>query len=195
MPRKLEFDVEESVDRATRVFWDRGYENTSMEDLLQSMHISPGSFYNKFQSKKRLYRICLDSYNEKYTARRTAVLFDETVPVQTAAREFFRVVIQEISRPKGPKGCLMTNSLCAEVLSDAELNAYVTDGMRGMSKRFQARLRKGVETGELPRDFDAATAAELMISWIQGLNKSAQLGKSTRQLQKETDLLLTGIGL
>ncbi|MCR9143795.1 MAG: TetR/AcrR family transcriptional regulator [bacterium] len=195
MPRKLEFDVRESVDQATRVFWDQGYENTSLEDLLKQMQISPGSFYNKFQSKKQLYRICLDHYNATQTARRTDVLFDESSTIQAAARGFFRMVVNEIARPQGPKGCLMTNSLCTEVLSDPELHEYVTGGMRDMGHRIQQRIQLGIDRGELPPDFDASTAADLFISWIQGLNKSAQLGKSARQLQKETDLLLEGLGL
>lgn len=195
MPRNIEFDVEQSVDRATHIFWDQGYENTSLDDLLKSMQISPGSFYNKFQSKKRLYRICLDHYNEKFTSRRTTLLLDENRPVQQAVRAFFRLVIQEIARSKGPKGCLMTNSLCAEVLSEDDLSKYVLGGMRELTAKIRARLTEAVRTEELPAEFDAATTADLLISWIQGLNKGAQMGKSSRQLQKETDLLLAGLGL
>lgn len=207
MPRKTEFDVEASIEQATRLFWAQGYENTSLEQLLSSMEISPGSFYNKFQSKKRLYRLCMDQYNERHTARRMEIFFNPETPVPQAVRAFFRLVIDEVTgaqpiptgksgaRTELPKGCLMTNSICGEVLEEPELGDYVTGGLQSLQTRIAGRLREGVDQRELPADFDADTAAGLMISWTQGLSKASQLGKSTEQLQKENEMLLSGMGL
>ncbi len=211
MPRKIEFDVDASIEQATRLFWTQGYENTSLDELLGSMQISPGSFYNKFQSKKKLYRLCMDQYNDRHTVRRTKILFNPATPVPQAVRDFFRLVIEEVTgaepargtqstgqsgeRKELPRGCLMTNSICGEVLAQPDLGEYVITGIRDIQERLADRLREGVDQGDLPADFDAETAAGLMISWIQGLNKASQLGKSAEQLQKENEMLLSGLGM
>src|SRR5512135_3236973 len=74
MGRKLEFNYERAVERATRVFWAKGYSAASMRDLLKAMGIGEGSFYHLFGSKNRLYLECLKHYNDTVTRQRLAAL-------------------------------------------------------------------------------------------------------------------------
>lgn len=62
MPRNIKFDYDRAIDRATQLFWERGYSNTSLRDLLKIMGIGEGSLYNTFKSKKNLYLKCLKRY-------------------------------------------------------------------------------------------------------------------------------------
>jgi TetR/AcrR family transcriptional regulator, transcriptional repressor for nem operon len=70
MARTLEFDYTTALERATRLFWENGYPNTSLRDLLKKMGIGEGSFYNTLKSKKNAYLECLKHYNETVNLRR-----------------------------------------------------------------------------------------------------------------------------
>ncbi|HEV2698253.1 MAG TPA: TetR/AcrR family transcriptional regulator, partial [Terriglobales bacterium] len=75
MPRALEFDYDKAIDKATRVFWKKGYSGASLRDLLKAMGIGEGSFYNTLKSKKQLYLECLKHYNGTVGRRRAEALF------------------------------------------------------------------------------------------------------------------------
>ena len=60
----MEFDYEKAIDKATQIFWKKGYSGTSLRDLLKGMGIGEGSFYNTLKSKKKLYLECLKHYND-----------------------------------------------------------------------------------------------------------------------------------
>src|SRR5215467_7098314 len=92
--RKLEFNYERAVERATKVFWAKGYSAASMRDLLKAMGIGEGSFYHLFGSKNRLYLECLKQYNETVTCRRLEALNAEP-SVGKALRGFFRGLIDD----------------------------------------------------------------------------------------------------
>jgi len=70
MPRTREFDYDLALDQAMRLFWAKGYSNTSLRELLKVMRIGEGSFYNAVRSKKALYLACLKHYNDVVTRRR-----------------------------------------------------------------------------------------------------------------------------
>lgn len=177
-----------------RVFWRKGYANTSLRDLLDAMKIGEGSFYNEFRGKKQLYLTCLDRYNELVTARRLAILDSET-SVRKAVRKAFRAVIEEIHDPRNPPGCLMANSLFADVLVDAELRRTVTNEMKAFVAYFTKRLATAKRSGELPGDFPAGATAQSLVTFLQGIFRVAQSVASKRELEKQVETMLSALGL
>src|SRR5215469_4101204 len=130
MGRKLAFNYERSLERATRVFWTKGYVSASMRDLLKAMGIGEGSFYHLFGSKKRLYLECLKHYNSVVTRRRVEALTSEA-SVRKGVRAFFKTVLDELDDPKTPRVCLLAQSLCSDVMEESGLERYVTEQMNG----------------------------------------------------------------
>src|SRR5215472_2741386 len=110
MGRKLEFDLNRALEKATRVFWAKGYVSASMRNLLTAMGIGEGSFYHLFGSKKRLYLECLKHYNSVVTRRRIEALTAEP-SVRKGIRAFFRTVLDDLDNPKTPRICLLAQSL------------------------------------------------------------------------------------
>jgi TetR/AcrR family transcriptional repressor of nem operon len=106
MGRKLEFDYDRALERATRVFWAKGYVSASMRDLLKAMGVGEGSFYHLFGSKKRLYLECLKHYNGKVIRRRVEALTSEP-SVRNGVRAFFRALLDELDNPRTPRICLL----------------------------------------------------------------------------------------
>ena len=194
MGRKREFDYGRALKRATRLFWAKGYLDASMRDLLKAMDIGEGSFYHLFGSKKRLYLECLKHYNDTVTRRRLAVLESEP-SVRKGVRNFFKSVLDELDDPKTPQVCLMSRSLSSDVLDEAELESYVKSGMEGFEERIVARLNEAKRAGELPADFQAEIAAQIIFTYLQGFFRVVHVLKDRGQMWRQIETLLTSLGL
>jgi TetR/AcrR family transcriptional regulator, transcriptional repressor for nem operon len=194
MPAKIEFDYDRAVDRATQLFWKRGYRNASLRDLLKVMGIGEGSFYNSFGSKRRLYLECLKHYNDTVSRRRLAALL--TPPsVKDGVRAFFKTVLDELDNPKTPAVCLLAQSLSSDVLAETGLGRVVLHDMQAFSGAFREQLETAKKTSELPADFDSALAAQVITTFLMGLFRVIRNLQSRAELEKQIEALLRGLGL
>ncbi|MFK5923674.1 MAG: TetR/AcrR family transcriptional regulator [Verrucomicrobiota bacterium] len=194
MSRKIEFDLNEATEAAMRLFWQQGFENTSMDQLLKEMQIGQGSFYNKFKSKRCLYQSCLKYYSEKVTAKRVEVLF-KNPDIPQAINDFFRIMIKSVGSKNVPQGCLLTNSLCSEVLAEGELESYILGELEKLERVFRDKLLEARQKGQVAQSLNPATVAALLITFIQGINKVSKTHKSTNQLLKQAKCLLDSLGI
>ncbi len=194
MGRKLEFDLDRALERATRVFWAKGYVSASMRDLLKAMRIGESSFYHQFGSKKRLYLECLKHYNAGVMRRRVAALLHES-SVRKGVRAFFRGVLDELDNPRTPRVCLMAQSLSPDVMAESGLDRYVTEQMQGFEQLFVERLRQAKKTRELPADFDEQTTAEIIVTYLQGFFHVVQVLKDRQEMWRQLEALLKSLGL
>ncbi len=194
MGRRLEFDYERAVERATRVFWAKGYSAASMRDLLKAMGIGEGSFYHLFGSKNRLYLECLRLYNETVTRQRLDAL-DAEPSVGKALRAFFKGLIEDLDNPKKPHVCLMARSLSSDVLDEAELGASVKSGMRLFEERISARLERAKGDGELPSSFQTDISAQIVFTFLQGYFRVVKVLKPREEMWRQIEVLLGRLGL
>src|SRR3974390_843604 len=128
MGRKRAFDYDDVLERATRLFWSKGYASTSLRDLLEVMGIGESSFYNLVKSKQELYLECLRHYNDTVTRRRWQALAAEPL-IRDGIRAYFRAVLDDLDDPAVPNVCLMAGSMSADVLGAVELRDYVVTEM------------------------------------------------------------------
>jgi len=194
MGRKLEFNYDRALERATRVFWAKGYVSASMRDLLKAMGIGEGSFYHLFGSKKRLYLECLKHYNAVVTKRRVEALVGEP-SVRKGVRAFFRTVLDELDNPRTPRVCLLAQSLSEQMMEESGLKTYVTEQMAGFEGFFIERLKQAEKSGELPKDFPTEVTAEIIVTYLQGFFRVIQVLKNREQMWQQIEALLTSLGL
>jgi len=194
MGRKLEFDYDRALERATRVFWAKGYVSASMRDLLKAMGVGEGSFYHLFGSKKRLYLECLKHYNGKVIRRRVEALTSEP-SVRNGVRAFFRALLDELDNPRTPRICLLAQSLSSEVMEESGLEGYVKEQMAGFEKVFTDQLRRASQSGELPPHFPAEATAEVIVTYVQGFFRVVRVLKNRKQMWQQIETLLKGLGL
>jgi TetR/AcrR family transcriptional repressor of nem operon len=194
MGRKLEFNYDQALERATRVFWARGYVSASMRELLKAMGIGEGSFYHLFGSKRRLYLECLKHYNGVVTKRRIDALISER-SVRKGVRAFFREVLDELENPRTPRVCLLSQSLAADVMEQSGLGSYVKEQMLAFEGVFAERLEHAKQSGELPPDFPSALTAEIIVTYLQGFFRVVQVLKSREKMWRQIEALLKGLGL
>ncbi len=194
MPRKIEFDYDLAIERATRLFWRKGYSGASLRDLLKAMRIGEGSFYNTIGSKKRLYLECLNHYNGTVSARRLRALRSGGSAGE-GIRNFFKCVLDELDDPKTPRICLLAGSLSGDVLAERDLKRCVLDDMGAFAAVFTERMKSGKETGELPRSFDAEAASQVVVTYLVGLFRVIGVLQSRAQVEPQIEALLRGLGI
>jgi TetR/AcrR family transcriptional repressor of nem operon len=194
MPATIGFDYARAIDRATELFWKKGYSNTSLRALLTVMGIGEGSFYNTFGSKRQLYLACLKHYNNTVSRRRLEALRAPS-SAKAGVRAFFKNVLDELDNPKIPSVCLLGGSLSSDVLAERELGRTVLSDMRDFSAAFKERLEAAKKTGELPERFDAAVGAEVLVTFLQGLFRVIRVLQSRSEMERQLEMLLGGLGL
>ncbi|MGH8691184.1 MAG: TetR/AcrR family transcriptional regulator [Burkholderiales bacterium] len=159
MARPREFDVDAALERATRVFWSKGYEQTSLDDLCAAAGIGRSSLYAAFGDKRALYLRTLARYEER-SVERIARAFDGR-PVRQGLEAFLRALIDDIVAGPGRSGCFIGN--CA-----AELARLDAARVRGSLARIEAAFRDVLKK-ELAPDADLDALARFLTAGIQGL--------------------------
>ncbi len=169
MGRPRAFDRDKALRKATKVFWKQGYVNTSVADLKKAMGLGEGSFYNAFKSKRALYLECLKHYNQTFMARRSEALRAEG-SAKDRIHGFFQVVIDDLARNKAA-GCLVSNSLTHEVLSERELKRYLFGGFESFLEYVADIVKQGQESGEIHASLDPTAQARVLFTYLHGLHR------------------------
>ena len=117
MPRPRAFNTSQALEDAMGVFWEKGYDATSMQDLVDAMGMHRGSIYNVFTDKRTLFLQVLDQYMETYWFKR---LRDDTTdrPLHNVLAEIVEDILRRDPTPPRPAGCLVTNTACELALRD-----------------------------------------------------------------------------
>lgn len=139
MARPREFDIDQAIDDAMRVFWEKGYQGANLPDLLAGMGIARGSFYKAFGSKKALFLRALDRYAAAYIAPAVAMLSSRSRPGIERIRMLFDGGLQRV-RDGDFKGCLLCNSAAAANLRDEDIRQRVHAQLEELCGGFAAAL-------------------------------------------------------
>lgn len=184
--RRLSFDREQALDAALRLFWARGYEGTSVADLLKMMNITPPSLYAAFGSKEALYREALERYRDVYAAFVAEALGGASSAHRAITRLLHQAALNYCS-PDTPQGCMVSIS----VLSCAPENegvATVVAGMRDSTvNAIAARLATARDAGEIPLHVDIFGFARFIAAIIQGMSVQARDGADHASLMAIAD--------
>jgi len=195
MPRTLEFDLENALGKAMRLFWKSGYAGTSLRDLLKSMGIGEGSFYNTLKSKKHAYLESLKRYNATVGRQRGEALFSAPT-AKLGVRALFQSVLDCLDDPKAPSRlCLMAASLTREVLAESDLRKYVHQQMSALMEGITARLAADKVAGLLPEEFDPQIVVPIIVTYLQGIFRMALVSYERTKFEREIEVFLTGLGL
>jgi len=195
MGRQIAFDLERAVDRATSLFWERGYAETGLRDLLKVMEIGEGSFYNTVKSKKQLYLLCVQRYEDTIVHRR----LEKLASAATAAdgiRAFFHASLDALDAPDTPSRlCLIAGMTTEEVLAEPELRARAESGLEKVRVLFCERLSQDRERGLLPQSLDPPLTSSVITTYLQGLWRMALVGYDRVSFERQIDVFLAGLGL
>ena len=179
--RPRNFDRPVALHQAMKLFWERGYEGTSFDDLIAAMGISPSSFYNSFGSKERLHQEAAAAF-----VACSGEWFAGTLAAVTDARTAFHQVLARAAREATlddmPSGCMIS---LAGTHVPPELTALRDRmaGYRGAAQSAMAdRIRRGIDEGDVPKGTDADALAAFYSALLRGMVVQARDGASRERL-------------
>ena len=141
MARPREFDVDEALGRATEVFWTRGYEATSVQDLVDALGVNRASLYGTFGDKAQLFEAVLDRYGRHVNGLVERALAPPASGAE-AIRTWFQELIRMVTQPGGPRGCLFIGSVSSCTTAPDPLRERVIAAVRGSTDRLQEALAR-----------------------------------------------------
>jgi len=178
--RPKSFDRTAAIQQAMQLFWDRGYEGTTFDDLIEAMNLSPSSFYHEFGSKEKLYREAADHYLKMSTS------YLRGFATHPDTRAAFEALIEEaaafFTNDASPAGCMLSlagTQLPPNLRSVAE---YTKSLRKLFEQALARRLRKGVSDGDLPPGTNVKELAAYFGAIFRGMAVQARDGASRKQL-------------
>jgi TetR/AcrR family transcriptional repressor of nem operon len=173
MARPREFDKAEVLDRATRVFWRRGYGGTSLTDLETGMGIGRTSIYAAFGGKENLFLEVVDHYDATYSHKlRVALKAGGTV--REAIERYFAELLAAFSDPDLPLGCLITNVAVEGDRGATRLGRKIAASIGRTEEGFYQLFRDGQANGEVEFAVDCRALARYFVAITHGLSTLAK---------------------
>lgn len=192
MGRPKEFDREAALDRALEIFWDRGYDGTSMADLVDGLGIGRQSLYDTFGDKRALYLEALDRYRTDRNLTPWHLLDEQ--PLRPGLRALFTAVVDWLPSSREGRTCMMVGAAAERAPHDKDVTARFCDNTAQVEARFAARLTRARAAGELGAQHDLAGLARYFTNTLYGLNVTAKAVRDRAKLLQIVDVALMILG-
>lgn len=187
--RPREFDMEQALDKAVRVFSERGYHATSICDLTQAMQLASGSVYKAFKDKKSVFLAALDRYKSVRDMQLRAA-----VGAGATGKERVRLALAFYAEAShgagGRQGCLVGGSAAELATFDQDIAHWVTAALARNEVFISALIRQGQEDGSIPPHVDCAATARLMLCLMQGMRLVGKTGRARDEMIVLVDIAM-----
>lgn len=171
---------------------EQGYHGTGLQELVQSVGVPKGSFYNYFPSKEAFSAEVVKHYIDPFIKQLDAHLQRKDASADAALRAYFDELIEETERRDFKGGCLLGN-LMGEIGDTSDL---AQSSLREAVHRYRDKLRDGIARGQregsFRKDMDARDMADFLVNVWQGALLRMKIERSVRPLTQFRDMLLNG---
>jgi TetR/AcrR family transcriptional repressor of nem operon len=174
MGRPREFDPDEALEAAMEVFWRKGYQNTSVGDLLEAMAINRWSMYQTFGEKPKLFLKALELYRGRWSAFIRAQIEGHASP-RAALFALIRAMGDQIVADRLHRGCLIANSAFELAALEPEAARVVTDGLRRLENAIADLVARAQAAGELTTREDPRRLARFLIASVNGIRAAGRV--------------------
>lgn len=186
MARPREFDENDVLERALATFWEKGFDGTSIDDLVEATGLGRASLYGAFGDKKRLFERVLAHYCARFAdlPRR----LEEAPSARIALEQLMRGWVLQVRPRSGPRGCFL---LLAGVADEPKCaRESLTSSLAHIEKLVAELVRQGQASGELATTADPVDVARMLVVLHQGLATSARAGWSSSRLDSAIEAAL-----
>ncbi len=173
-------EIENAVSAATELFWSKGFDDTSMQEIVEATGFNRYALYTSFGSKRDLFLAALDAYVQFGKSRLKASLEAEPDSAIAALRHFVHGMLESVA--DGKAGCLLCNVATEIAQEDPEIAARVRSYFDEIEDIFTTVFERAAESGELRAGLSPALAAKLMLNTELGLNTRARVGADAEAL-------------
>jgi AcrR family transcriptional regulator len=193
MGRPRAFSESTALDAAMRVFWERGYEGTSLDDLTDAMGINRSSLYSSFGDKETLFRRVIARYADG------PVSYIRKALKQPTARAVIESLLRGTSEVLGdtshPRGCLLLQGGLACGSGAESVKQALIDLRKNSEAVVEKRMKQAQREGDLPKNVDAKDLARYVSIVMNGLAIQAANGASPSELSRAVDLAIRSLPL
>ncbi|WP_058914002.1 TetR/AcrR family transcriptional regulator [Entomohabitans teleogrylli] len=180
--RPKTFDRDAALDKAMTLFWQHGYEATSMAHLVEATGAKAPTLYAEFTNKEGLFRAVLDRYIAQFAARHEAQLFCEQKSVLQALEDYFTAVSLCFTSKDTPSGCFIICTSSALAASSEEIANTIKVRHAQQQETLTRFLLQRQQHGEIPSGCDIRALASYLNCILQGMSVSAREGASVDDL-------------
>ena len=189
--RKKEFQPDEIVQAAMQVFWERGYEATSIQDLVEGTGLSRSSLYNTFESKHHLYLDALKCYSS-VTAANIAILSGQGQARDLIEQVLTKIMQDELS-PNPSRGCFAAKASLEISAQDPQIASVLQQNFQSLCQAFAQLISRAQGTGEISTQQDPEALALFFVNTMQGMRilaKGTALAERQQHLQSDIQMAL-----
>ena len=181
--RPRTFDPDVALRRALDLFWERGYEGTSLNDLAEAMGIASASIYACFGNKENLFRQVMALYG-RTSGEPPRRALQEHQTARAAVHAMLRATADQITGPDTPHYCMLILAAPTGAVENHPVREFLADRRRDMHTTIRDRLARGVSEGDLTASPDALDAlARYYTTVVQGLSLQARDGATRAELE------------
>lgn len=184
----MKYAQEDAVEKATILFWKKGFQGSGMRDIQQALDMRPGSIYARFQNKEGLFKLVVEQY-VAHSKDKLQSVADSDTPL-LSLREFFKTALINPDELRYMRQCLLVKSITElELIGDVGKKA-VLEGMVLLNNCFANIIEKAIETKELQDTTPVAFAADWLQNQFVGLRAFAVLQTDDSAIEKMIDKVL-----
>ncbi len=182
MPKETTFDKDFVLKQATNLFREKGYNATSMQDLVEVTGLNRSSIYNTFESKKNLFLECLKSYETLYDREVLKKLVQSNTGLR-AIKAIFDMYLFEMAVVKDSRGCLIVNCKSEMANHDAAITNFLSSNQQKALELFEDLVSQGQKDGSINQYKSPKEYALFVYSSLQGFRMTGILVSDKLQLQ------------
>jgi TetR/AcrR family transcriptional repressor of nem operon len=191
MARPREFDEGVVLDAAVGCFWARGYDATSVKDLVERTGLTAASLYNAYGDKRGIFRTALDHYIESSIGAR--IRRCETLSPRDAIRSFFHDILRRSLSDRERKGCMLVNSALEMAPHDPEFREAIAETLKRIESFFRTCVEEGQADGTVRSSCPAVGLAQHLLSVLMGVRVLARVRPERTLLEGAIDTALRSL--
>ncbi|UKT66138.1 TetR/AcrR family transcriptional regulator [Pedobacter mucosus] len=192
MARTKDFDENEVLTKAIQLFWLKGYNATSMQDLVNALGISRSSLYDTYIDKHTLFLKALETYQKAGNAKINEIINQSVSPKETIFK-LMELATKDLVGDKQQKGCFMVNAEVEVAPHDQEVSKLVCQNEKQMETAFFQVIEKGQESGEIKNTQDALVLAKFIFNAVKGMQVTAKSNSDAANFGNIIKLTLTAL--
>ncbi|TDF92356.1 TetR/AcrR family transcriptional regulator [Paenibacillus piri] len=190
MVRQKEFDVEKALDDAMQLFWEKGFEATSLSDLTSKMGIQRPSIYATFGDKKELFEAALRKYSASHASKIRTKL-QHSSSVKAGFRTFFEDIVEEQYSESCNRGCFCINTMVELAPHDEKFEILTREHQMYLAAIFEETIERGLRSGELKTDMNAKALAQTLVVSLIGLTVMMKSRPERSFVEHSIEVILT----
>lgn len=190
MARLREFNEDEVLEKAVELFWRKGYNGTSAQDMVDFLGISRSSLYATFGDKRSLFIKALLHYHHT-NLQAILSLIDSSVEVEYTLNRLLEMVVSDSVSGKVSKGCFMVNSAVELAVHDKEIMTIVQQNRKDVEANLERVIERGQREGLFSNKNSAKSLASFLFNTILGLRVAAKAGGIKRMYDEVIKISLS----